>query len=201
MGQGDAAVRPEDERDRILRAARELLAANGYSGLKIPLVGARANVSMRRLYQYFESKLHLLQALYEIEAAGINRRITNAVATAHTPIEQLDVWVVEMVRPAVEPALRARALRFAIVRVEVLAEFGVELWTAATPVPPALTSVIEAGVASGDFHVDDLQSAARAIYALSSGTMYNAFALEPDEAKVALEIARRAVRRIVGVVE
>lgn len=189
----------EQERHAILQAARELLAANGYSGLKVPVVGARAGVSMRRFYKHFDSKLHLLRALYDREREGIRRRIDRALMGVTDPVEKLDVWVYEMIRAPVEPELRSRALRFAIVRVEVLAEFGVELWDTSELAPSALIEVVREGVEAGVFGVADPLAASRAIYALSVGTMYNVFALSVDQAKEALEIAQQAARRIANI--
>lgn len=59
----------QDKRDDIVRAARELLAEQGFHGAPMALIAERAGVGAGTIYRYFENRDVLIQELYlEIEA-------------------------------------------------------------------------------------------------------------------------------------
>src|SRR5947208_1944318 len=56
-------------RERILSAARELLEADDVEGFSIDAVARRARVARMTVYNHFESKAKLLEALFDSLAA------------------------------------------------------------------------------------------------------------------------------------
>ncbi|MEX2527815.1 MAG: TetR/AcrR family transcriptional regulator, partial [Gemmatimonadota bacterium] len=62
-------------RNRILRAARRLLARNGLEGTTMNQIASDANTSIGNLYFYFKNKDALLEAVVMAELASHGRRV------------------------------------------------------------------------------------------------------------------------------
>ncbi|MGE0880774.1 MAG: TetR/AcrR family transcriptional regulator [Acidimicrobiia bacterium] len=174
-----SAVGAAADVDKIMTVARALLAANGYDGVKVPSIVAKAGISTRTFYRSFESKSHLLLALYKAESQGIADRVAGAVAMHDDPLDALDAWITALVLPPLNPKLRKRALRFAVVRVELIAEFGVVDPFDDHPVMGSLRSIVERGIAAGVFAPDSGETAVAMIHNLCTGTLYDALGREP----------------------
>jgi AcrR family transcriptional regulator len=71
-------VRRSEQRDRILTAARDAFARNGFAATGIDEIVARAHVSRSSFYEFFENKEQCLLAVF---ALGV-RRISDAVVSA-----------------------------------------------------------------------------------------------------------------------
>lgn len=72
------ARRPEPSFDRLLAAARELFATDGYAATSLDSVCERAGVTKGSLYHHFRGKAELFEAAFEEEA----RRITAGARAA-----------------------------------------------------------------------------------------------------------------------
>src|SRR6266436_7049565 len=82
-----AATRnPERSRERILRAAFEEFAANGFSGARVDSIARRAAINKRMLYHYFGDKEGLFREVLRRKIA--ERQAWNA-ATPEQPAEYL----------------------------------------------------------------------------------------------------------------
>ncbi len=75
---GAAALAPADHRQRLLVAMAELLAEQGYAGVTVTDVVARARVSKRTFYQHFSDREECLLATYRVVAEGPLHMITQA---------------------------------------------------------------------------------------------------------------------------
>lgn len=64
-----------DARDRILRAARKLLATERYDAVSVPEIVAEAGVAQGTFYLYFQSKADLIGAMSDAVQAAIAARI------------------------------------------------------------------------------------------------------------------------------
>ncbi|MBY6243003.1 TetR/AcrR family transcriptional regulator [Methylosinus sp. Sm6] len=106
-----------DARERILRAARRLLAAQRYDEVSVPEIVAAAGVAQGTFYLYFETKASLIVAL----ADEIQRAIEAKIAACFSS----DVPVIELVGRLIDagaavcrdhadilPFLRSEALLF-----------------------------------------------------------------------------------------
>ena len=60
------AGRPEDKRQAVLQAARDLIARNGFYAAPMSQVAKEANVAAGTIYHYFASKEELIDELYRI---------------------------------------------------------------------------------------------------------------------------------------
>ncbi|MBU3887902.1 TetR/AcrR family transcriptional regulator [Methylosinus sp. KRF6] len=65
-----------DARERILRAARSLLAQQRYDEVSVPEIAASAGVAQGTFYLYFESKASLIVALTDDVQRAIDARIS-----------------------------------------------------------------------------------------------------------------------------
>jgi TetR/AcrR family transcriptional regulator, regulator of cefoperazone and chloramphenicol sensitivity len=89
-------ARGEDTRRRILDAALELFAAEGYDGASTRLLAERAGVNLPAIQYYFGSKEGLYRAVIdsivehtEAEMAPLAARVKAALARPDTPREEL----------------------------------------------------------------------------------------------------------------
>jgi AcrR family transcriptional regulator len=76
-------------RERIVRAARELVAERGYDAVSTADVQARAGVSRGGLYHHFDGKRALMAAVVASLEAGFITSLVGAVANAPDPLSAL----------------------------------------------------------------------------------------------------------------
>jgi AcrR family transcriptional regulator len=69
-------------RDRLLKAAKRLFAAQGYEQTATSAIARAAGTSESQLMRYFGGKVGLLEALFEAAWEDLNRRVVR-VATKH----------------------------------------------------------------------------------------------------------------------
>lgn len=80
-------------RERILTAARQLLDDQGGEGFSVDAVARRAGVSRMTVYNQFESKARLLEALFDSLASRGPISQMSAVFAAPNPREALDEFI------------------------------------------------------------------------------------------------------------
>jgi AcrR family transcriptional regulator len=87
---GSGAVRnPERTRERILSAALQEFAANGFAGARVDAIARRAAINKRMLYHYFGNKEHLFR---EVLRRKIAERQASAEGLSGDPAESLPFW-------------------------------------------------------------------------------------------------------------
>jgi AcrR family transcriptional regulator len=87
---------PADELRLLFDAALVVMERNGYADATVAGILAEAGLSTRSFYRHFESKDHLLCALYRREAEGAAERLAAGVSAATTPLAALDSWIEEV---------------------------------------------------------------------------------------------------------
>jgi len=80
---------PERSRERILQAAFEEFAAEGFAGARVDSIARRAEINKRMLYHYFGDKQTLFR---EVLRRKMAQRQTWAAATPDNPAEGLPYW-------------------------------------------------------------------------------------------------------------
>jgi AcrR family transcriptional regulator len=101
-------TRDPDRRDRILRAAAELVAERGFHAVSMADIGAASGIVGSGVYRHFDSKSAVLVALLD---EGMERLLAGAavaVGSGRPDAEVLDALVRDQVRFAVDEALLVR---------------------------------------------------------------------------------------------
>ena len=176
-------------RKRIVDAALGLFAEHGYAGTSVRMIADDAGMSIGLLYNYFDGKQALLQAIFEESMADV--RESFARADAAPPSERLE----QLIRGSFE-ILRGNLTFWRLsygVRMQpaVLAGLGRDLqqWTSA--ILRTLEGYLRDGVAQPDVE-------AAVLFAVIDGVSQH-YVLDPDryplEAVVELVVARYAKPR------
>jgi AcrR family transcriptional regulator len=84
-----AGRNPERTRERILSAALQEFAANGFAGARVDAIARRAAINKRMLYHYFGNKEHLFR---EVLHRKIAERQASAEGLSGDPAESLPFW-------------------------------------------------------------------------------------------------------------
>lgn len=146
-------------REKMLRAARRLVAEGGFRNAQIAAVAAEAGVSTGTIYRYFPSKAELyvevLTAAVDNEIA-ILREVIGARASAR---DQLDAAVASFVRRA----LTGPNLAWAFIAEPAEAEVDAERIRARKRLGDVFKAVLKHGVASGEFPKQNLDASAACI--------------------------------------
>ena len=79
-------------RTRILDAAEELFANNGYRGASVKRISAKAGVTGAMINYYFLNKEKLYHAVLDRIAVDISKMVSEAVATGLPPAQRLELF-------------------------------------------------------------------------------------------------------------
>jgi AcrR family transcriptional regulator len=102
--------RGDSTRSELLRVARELFAARGYSGVGTEEIVRAAQVTRGALYHHFSDKQDLFRAVHEQLEAEIVERIAGRIATIEDPWELLVDGVGAFLDECADPAFMQIAL-------------------------------------------------------------------------------------------
>jgi AcrR family transcriptional regulator len=89
-------VMAREKYEQILAAALELFVERGFHGTAVPQVAKRANVAAGTIYNYFDSKEALGNALFRNWKEAIARRVYTSLPTDGSPREQFSAMWHEM---------------------------------------------------------------------------------------------------------
>jgi AcrR family transcriptional regulator len=84
-----AGRNPDRTRKRILSAALQEFAANGFAGARVDAIARHAAINKRMLYHYFGDKEHLFR---QVLRRKIIERQTSAEGLSGDPAESLPFW-------------------------------------------------------------------------------------------------------------
>ncbi len=103
-----ARTRDPDRRDRILRAAAELVAERGFHAVSMADIGSAAGIVGSGVYRHFDSKSALLLALLDEGMGRLLARAAEVVDARRPEDEVLEELVRDQVRFAVDESLLVR---------------------------------------------------------------------------------------------
>ncbi len=159
---------PDEKRERLLAAAREVFAASGFSGATTAEIAARAGVSEGILFHHFGSKRELFASV----AAGYGRGLALAMFGSE-PGSEL-VSAADSIRRAFQYVREHRALhRLFLVRDHQLDESVHE--GPREEIVGALDAVFHNGVERGVLRPMDTRVVAELLYALVGGALEACF--------------------------
>jgi AcrR family transcriptional regulator len=152
----------------LLRAAVEVMGEDGYEGASMRDMAARAGVSVAALYYHFPSKHDLLRQFldeaYDIVLARLERRLA---AAAPTPTARLDEIVATLLASSLHDDFARLASKVALREHTRLRPPERRVIDARRrDLLGIVQGVLDDGVTTGDFAVDDPLEAARAIVTL-----------------------------------
>ena len=143
-------------RERILKAARRLIAEGGFRQAQIAAIAAGAEVSTGTIYRYFPSKAELF---VEVLTAAVDYEITilrEVIAGQSDPAEALRAAVASFVRRA----LAGPHLAWAFIAEPAEPEVDAERIRARKQLGDVFKSVLKQGVAEGRFPRQNLDASA-----------------------------------------
>ncbi|MCC4603199.1 TetR/AcrR family transcriptional regulator [Xanthomonas campestris] len=146
-------------RERILHAARVLIAGGGYRNAPITAVAAAAGVSTGQIYRHFPSKAELFVEVLN-EAVQREMTILRAIASTQAPAsERLRGAIAIFVRRA----LAGPALAYAFIAEPVESEVDAERIRGRRLFGEVFRQLLAEGVAAGEFPEQPLDAAAACI--------------------------------------
>ncbi|PPT27665.1 TetR/AcrR family transcriptional regulator [Xanthomonas arboricola] len=146
-------------RERILHAARALIAEGGYRNAPVTAVAAAAGVSTGQIYRHFPSKAELF---VEVLNAAVQREMTilRAITTTRaSAAERLRNAIATFVRRA----LAGPALAYAFIAEPVESEVDAERIRGRRLFGEVFRQLLAEGVAAGEFPSQSLDAAAACI--------------------------------------
>ncbi|KER88430.1 AcrR family transcriptional regulator [Xanthomonas arboricola pv. celebensis] len=146
-------------RERILHAARALIAEGGYRNAPVTAVAAAAGVSTGQIYRHFPSKAELF---VEVLNAAVQREMTilRAITTTRaSAAERLRNAIATFVRRA----LAGPALAYAFIAEPVESEVDAERIRGRRLFGEVFRQLLAEGVAAGEFPPQSLDAAAACI--------------------------------------
>jgi len=99
------------EKQRIVRAAYELIQRDGSKETSVHDVLRASGLSTRAFYRHFRSKDELVLEMYKVDCDRVNATVAAAVASAPDPLAALEAWVDENLAVVYD----VRRLRHAVV--------------------------------------------------------------------------------------
>ena len=142
---------PSATRNRIIAAATLLLAASGGQGATIRHIALAAGVNSQLIYYYFHDKGGLLRAVLETAARRVDTLLTNAIQDDGSP-QDLARFIAAWVMVTLEEAPTVRMLHRAMLEAD--ETFGADIQRYAGAHAGQISSLIEAGIATGAFRSD-----------------------------------------------
>jgi len=146
-------------RERILLAARELVAAGGYRSAPVTAVAAHAGVSTGLIYRHFPSKAELFVEVLNAAVAHEMKILEGIAAGSEPAPERLRLAIIAFVRRA----LAGPGLAHAFIVEPVDPEVDAERMRGRLRFGGVFRRLVEDGIASGDFPAQDVEVTAACI--------------------------------------
>ncbi len=148
--------RPGERPGEILEAALDLFSEKGFAATRLEDVAARAGLSKAAIYLYFDDKVALLKAIVQ-EMATANIGAVRAMAAAHQgPVAPLLERVLLLLGDRIGHSRLPDLLKVIVSESRAYPEIGrFYLENVIGQALPLLQSLIERGMASGEFRAVD----------------------------------------------
>jgi AcrR family transcriptional regulator len=193
-------VTPPDRstRERLVRAAREVLERGGYATASVVAIAERAGVSAGALYRHFPSKAELFVEVLRTAGEGELTEMNAAAAQAESFIGKLEAVVTTYARRA----LHNRRLAWALVYEPVDPLVDAERLVYRRNYCRSMAALVRQGIAAGEFPKENADLTAAALVGVISETLVGPLSpIGGDTASEAEIVASllRFCRRSVGV--
>jgi AcrR family transcriptional regulator len=185
-------------RDRLIRAAREVLERGGYGTASVIAIAERAGVSAGALYRHFPSKAELFVEVLRSAGEGELAEMNAAATRAETFVGRLEAVVATYARRA----LRNRRLAWALVHEPMEPLVEAERLVYRRNYCRAMAALLRQGIAAGEFPNQNAELTAAALVGAISETLVGPLAPLGAESASEAEIVAsllRFCRRSLGV--
>jgi AcrR family transcriptional regulator len=152
-------ARRAQTRERIVRAAHELIARGGYREAPVAAVAARAAVATGSVYRHFPSKAELFAEVFR----SASQREVEAVAAAAARPGDAAARIAAAVETFARRALRGRRLAWALLAEPVDPAVEAERLHFRAAYRDVFATVLREGVAAGELPPQDCEVAASAL--------------------------------------
>ncbi len=184
------AARLADNRDRIVQAARRLVAESGFRDAQIVAIAAAAGVATGSVYRHFPSKAELFTEVLAITSRH-EVEVLAAIAAAGGPAS---ARLADAIRAFAARALRARALAYALIAEPVDPEIDAARRLYRHAVGEVFARILADGVRAGEFPAHDVAAAAAcAVGALLEGLVGPLAPAAKGDARVHARVAESIV--------
>jgi AcrR family transcriptional regulator len=146
-------------RDRIVRAATELVAHGGYREAQVAAVAGRAGVATGTVYRHFPSKADLLTEVFR----RASQREVDAVAEATAGAGPASARLAAAVETFARRALRGRRLAWALLAEPIDPAVEAERLHLRRAYAAVFADAVRAGVAAGELPAQDAELTATAM--------------------------------------
>jgi AcrR family transcriptional regulator len=178
---------PDPDRERLLKATRQVLERSGWWGFKVDSVLRQAHLSTRCFYRHFSNKSDLLLGLIEWELSALMKHLITATRSPETAPAQVRAYATAMIDLAYREdfskplALYGMNWRYLMREYPDAADFITEKMLA------PLQAAIQRGIDSGDFSSLDAHADATAIFHLVGSVVGDEAALGPIRPREEIE--------------
>jgi len=152
-------ARFEATRDRLIRAARDTVARDGWQGAQIALIAARARVATGSVYRHFSSKADLFAQVL----ARVSQREVDVVAGVAGATGPAAGCLREAVHVFVTRALAGRRLAYALIAEPCEPEIDRERLVHREALARVIERLVTRGIATGEFAAIDARLAASCV--------------------------------------
>jgi AcrR family transcriptional regulator len=108
-------ARRADQRERLLLAARDAFAANGYAATSIEDIVTRARVSRSSFYEFFAGKEACLLAVFAFGASRFRDALLEAASRELEPVDRIRAEILALTQACERDPAMARVLLIEIV--------------------------------------------------------------------------------------
>lgn len=151
-----ARAAKQQRTDALVRAARGIVAADGFGAASVSAIARVAGVSVGTVYTYFESREALLVAVFRQAASAELQIVRDAVSAAgREPGARAVRELTALVTTFAERAIRGRRLAWALLVEPVDALIDVERLYFRRAYSDTVAQIITRGVASGELPAQD----------------------------------------------
>jgi AcrR family transcriptional regulator len=154
-----ALARKAEQREKLLVAARSLVAEGGFAAASIAAVAERAGVAVGSVYRHFPSKADLFAEVFRLASSREVEVMAHAAATAGSArqraVTAIDHWA--------SRAIAGRTLAYALIAEPTMPEVEAERLRFREAYADVLAALIADGVRDGSFCVRDVRLAAAAV--------------------------------------
>ncbi len=158
------SAKDDDERAKLVIAAKQVLERSGWWGFKVESVLRQAHLSTRSFYRHFDKKTDLLAALMEMELGGAAVKLRRLTAASTNYTERIDSYIGGLIDMAYEAELSRPSSLFASRWREMLPEYGEAIDRCVQQMLQPLIDVMIEGGRDGELMSPDPIADAKAVF-------------------------------------